>query len=97
MLKSNIKNQITFTNTHFTLTGFTINRICWLSTKILSTRIAVTASKGISTAIGLAAIPFIIRPIDHGVDSLMENTFRSWFVLEKALQEKKLIHHNRDD
>ena len=28
------------------------------------------------TVVGLAAIPFIIHPIDHSVDLLMDNTYR---------------------
>ena len=31
------------------------------------------------TFLGLAAIPFIIHPIDHSVDYLMDNTYRKWF------------------
>ena len=31
------------------------------------------------TGIGLFAIPFIIKPIDHSVDYLFENYLRKWF------------------
>jgi hypothetical protein len=30
------------------------------------------------TLIGLCAIPVIIKPIDHGVDALMDATIRPW-------------------
>ncbi|XP_067949473.1 mitochondrial fission process protein 1-like isoform X2 [Watersipora subatra] len=77
--------------------GFTINRICWLSNKLLRARLPLTTSKSLSTMLGLAAIPLIISPIDKGVDSLMENTFRSWFKHVEALDEKEIVHHNRKD
>lgn len=43
----------------------------------MSMRLPLSVSKGLSTVIGLAAIPFIIKPIDAGVDELMERTFRA--------------------
>ncbi|KAF6029648.1 MTFP1 [Bugula neritina] len=77
--------------------GFTINRICWMSTRLLSKRMSLNSSKGISTAIGLAAIPFIIRPIDTSVDMLMETTFRQIFSNGTHGASKRVVHHNRDD
>jgi fission process protein 1 len=32
----------------------------------------------IPTIVGLSSIPLIVHPIDHGVDQLMDNTFRKW-------------------
>lgn len=37
----------------------------------------VVAATWIPTGIGLGSIPFIVAPIDHFVDLLMENTFRT--------------------
>ena len=31
------------------------------------------------TLVGLAAIPFIIHPIDHSVDYVMDRTYRAYF------------------
>lgn len=31
------------------------------------------------TALGLGVIPWIVRPIDDAVDTLMDSTFRAWF------------------
>lgn len=44
----------------------------------------VIVTTWIPTGVGLGSIPFIVTPIDHFVDSLMDNTFRSvqwkeWF------------------
>lgn len=61
--------------------GFTINRICWGSSKLLKVtklRGAHPAVKFIPTVVGLASIPLIIHPIDHAIDSLMDNTYRKY-------------------
>jgi len=66
--------------------GFTINRLCWLSAMALrnSTRIRPLAQKGLVTAIGLAAIPFIVHPIDTGVEAAMDSTLRKLYKLRGA-------------
>ena len=60
--------------------GFTINRICYLSNIVLrhTTSLPPVTRKWTVTAIGLSAIPFIIHPIDRGVDFLLNNTLRQW-------------------
>lgn len=59
--------------------GFTINRICWLSKKVLSmNKVKGSLGKWAPTALGLLAIPFIIHPIDHGVDLVMDQTYRKY-------------------
>jgi fission process protein 1 len=35
------------------------------------------------TGVGLASIPFIIKPIDNAVDYLLDNTTRHWIVPEE--------------
>lgn len=75
--------------------GFTINRLCWLSVKVLSTTLPPAASRTVTTGIGLLAIPFIIKPIDRSVDLMMNNSYRVWFNNSEALSDQ--IHHNRDD
>lgn len=59
--------------------GFVINRITWGS-GILAKRsnLPGIASKWLPTCIGLAAIPFIIRPIDTAVDHAMDRTYRKY-------------------
>ncbi|KXJ81894.1 hypothetical protein RP20_CCG017110 [Aedes albopictus] len=57
--------------------GFTINRICWLSKKVLSmNKVKGPLGKWAPTALGLLAIPFIIHPIDHGVDLVV--VYENW-------------------
>jgi len=54
--------------------GFAINRICWLSSHVLSRSSFISAArqKWVTSAIGLGAIPLIIKPIDSLVDQMME-------------------------
>ncbi|XP_033211406.1 mitochondrial fission process protein 1 isoform X2 [Belonocnema kinseyi] len=59
--------------------GITINRIC--AGVIYLQRINIRSSlksRWISTAVGLASIPLIIRPIDLTVENAMDATFRKW-------------------
>ena len=58
--------------------GFTINRICWLSRLALKQAQILPAAfqKWSVVAIGLGSIPFIVRPIDRGVDLMMDSTLR---------------------
>ena len=57
--------------------GFTINRICWGVGKLTRNLPSPTRSV-IVTGSGLLAIPFIIKPIDRGVDVLMEDGVRPY-------------------
>lgn len=56
--------------------GFTINRLCAASAIALRSSANATLKKWGPTAIGLAAIPLIVKPIDHAVDWGMDNTLR---------------------
>ncbi|KAJ8984136.1 hypothetical protein NQ317_017786 [Molorchus minor] len=60
--------------------GFTINRVCAVSTFLLnkSEKIPKTPRKWIVTAIGLITIPFIIKPIDEFVDDVLDNSLRNF-------------------
>lgn len=60
--------------------GFTINRICWATYKVLkeTTKIHKNPRNYIVTAVGLTAIPFIIHPIDSLVDKILDNTIRKF-------------------
>jgi mitochondrial fission process protein 1 len=59
--------------------GFTINRICWSVQKGLKlAKVKHPLAKWVPTVFGLASIPFIIHPIDKGVDVLMDNTYRKY-------------------
>lgn len=61
--------------------GFTINRICWAIGKgIKAVKFKHKLGKWIPTIIGLSSIPFIIKPIDHGVDSLMDASYRKYLL-----------------
>ncbi|GFS58715.1 mitochondrial fission process protein 1 [Nephila pilipes] len=61
--------------------GFTINRLCAGSMYLLKkhSKLPSTTRKWTTVAVGLGSIPFIVKPIDHLVDVLMNNTFRKWF------------------
>lgn len=54
--------------------GFTINRIVWAAEKA----IARPGSK-LPTLFGLVSIPLIVKPIDHGVDALLDRTVRKLY------------------
>ncbi|XP_062340087.1 mitochondrial fission process protein 1 [Osmerus eperlanus] len=58
--------------------GFTINRVCAASHFLLgrATRWPLPVRKWTTTAIGLSTIPFIITPIDRGVDYVLDSSLR---------------------
>ncbi|KAI4816863.1 hypothetical protein KUCAC02_009164 [Chaenocephalus aceratus] len=58
--------------------GFTINRVCAASLHLLgkTTKLPLPVRKWTTTAIGLSTIPFIISPIDRGVDYLLDASIR---------------------
>lgn len=61
--------------------GFTINRICALSQRVLSRNIPkmpLTVRNWLTVALGLASIPVIVRPIDKAVTIMMDSTYRKW-------------------
>lgn len=59
--------------------GFIINRITYGSGRLIKmSKIKGIPRKWGATIIGLASIPLIIRPIDHGVDILMDKTYRKY-------------------
>ena len=43
----------------------------------------VAVAKWLPTATGLGSIPLIVRPIDHGVDHLLDNTARQFYKVER--------------
>ncbi|XP_053135151.1 mitochondrial fission process protein 1 isoform X2 [Hemicordylus capensis] len=65
--------------------GFTINRICTASLYLMGsrTRWPLSVRKWATTAVGLSAIPFIIKPIDRSVDFLMDSSFRKLYSTEE--------------
>uniref|UniRef100_A0A1B6HJC3 Mitochondrial fission process protein 1 n=1 Tax=Homalodisca liturata TaxID=320908 RepID=A0A1B6HJC3_9HEMI len=63
--------------------GFTINRLCWITRLCLSHHRLKPVSKVVSVAVGLTAIPFIIKPIDKAVDHCMDLTVRPWLFKTK--------------
>ena len=58
--------------------GFMINRLCALSAIALRSNANATLKAWGPTAVGLAAIPFIVKPIDHAVDWAMDSTLRRY-------------------
>ena len=69
--------------------GFTINRICWASGKLLqaATSLPTPARRWAVTAIGLGSIPFIIKPIDHSVDYMLDNSLRRIYGIQSISPE----------
>ncbi|NWT48260.1 MTFP1 protein, partial [Chroicocephalus maculipennis] len=61
--------------------GFTINRLCATSLALLGalTRWPPPLRRWATTALGLAAIPLIITPIDRSVDFLMDSSLRKLY------------------
>ncbi|XP_041575301.2 mitochondrial fission process protein 1 isoform X1 [Taeniopygia guttata] len=61
--------------------GFTINRLCAASLALLGslTRWPLPVRRWTTTALGLAAIPLIITPIDRTVDFLMDSSLRKLY------------------
>lgn len=61
--------------------GFTINRVVAMSSAITKKFAAENPllRRWAPTAIGLAIIPAIIHPIDHGVDWTLDRTSRPFF------------------
>lgn len=61
--------------------GFTINRICWATRRILLSIKALPApiqTWGVVAA-GLGSIPFIVKPIDNSTDWFMDATIRKLY------------------
>ncbi|KAJ6634223.1 hypothetical protein lerEdw1_014103 [Lerista edwardsae] len=65
--------------------GFTINRVCAGSLYLMGsmTRWPLSVRKWATTAVGLSAIPFIIKPIDRSVDFLMDSSLRRLYSTEE--------------
>ncbi|XP_061458914.1 mitochondrial fission process protein 1 [Rhineura floridana] len=65
--------------------GFTINRLCAASLYFMAsmTRWPLSVRKWATTAVGLSAIPFIIKPIDRSVDFLMDASLRKLYKTEE--------------
>ncbi|KAM3937529.1 mitochondrial fission process protein 1 [Leptodactylus fuscus] len=61
--------------------GFTINRICAASLYLMGrvTCWPLPVRKWATTAVGLSAIPFIIKPIDRSVDFLLDSSLRKLY------------------
>lgn len=72
--------------------GFTINRICKFSSILLhktDIKKVKKSSKILTTLIGLASIPLIIHPIDHGCHVVMDKTVRPLLGIEPHLNDNK--------
>lgn len=60
--------------------GFTINRVCAVSNYVIkkSEFLPKKSRRWAVTAVGLAAIPFIIKPIDKLVDYVLDESLRKF-------------------
>jgi fission process protein 1 len=82
-LKAGVDTLIWQTLASVLIPGQAIRLITLGTTKMFNSSFAcknfpASAIKYSPTICGLSAIPLIIEPIDHFVDSLMDNTFRKW-------------------
>jgi fission process protein 1 len=71
--------------------GFTINRLCKLSSILMSKSaipFLIKSNKFLTTAIGLCSIPLIIHPIDHICHLAMDRTVRPMLNIEPHLKDK---------
>ncbi|KAI6198355.1 Mitochondrial 18 kDa protein [Aphelenchoides fujianensis] len=67
------------------LPGITINRLCAASTAVLKRPNCLPAPVKLSTTLlGLAAIPFIVKPIDAAVEVGMDRTLRRCYDLKQV-------------
>ena len=62
--------------------GYFINRVVWAAGRISPPHLRAT----LPTALGLACIPFIVKPIDHGVDGFMNQCVRPLYNSEVRKQ-----------
>ena len=89
-----IPGKSIFLSTPFNwLKGLTIKAVTKVLTSAANSKVAEktlhTAVKRFGpTACGLAAIPFIIQPIDHAVDQFMDDVFRP-SILHKIVANSK--------
>lgn len=69
-----------FTQIQILITNFILScRICWLTGKAFKmSKIKGPVAKWTPTLIGLISIPFIIHPIDHAVDQVMDVSYRKY-------------------
>lgn len=59
--------------------GIVINRVTWFAgLACKNSKLPKVAKKWLPTCIGLAVIPFIIRPIDAAIDHGMDRTYRKY-------------------
>ncbi|KAJ8711245.1 hypothetical protein PYW07_008487 [Mythimna separata] len=58
--------------------GYVINRLCYFSTEILRkySKVPRKTRNWVAVGVGLASIPFIVRPIDNTTTWFMDNTYR---------------------
>lgn len=70
--------------------GFTINRVCHFTGKMLKkySKYVPQKQKYITTMVGLGCIPFIVKPIDHTVDLLMDVSVRKMYVNDPSAGAK---------
>ncbi|GAB1602101.1 Hypothetical predicted protein, partial [Argonauta hians] len=77
--------------------GFTINRLCAGTNYLLkkSSSLPVNVRRWSTTFVGLGCIPFIVKPIDHSVDYMMNSSVRKMYVAKP--EPSGVFHHERDD
>lgn len=64
--------------------GLVINRVVWASSlAVESATLGKSARRWVPVTLGLAAIPWIIEPIDHGVDLVLDKVLRPYLVHDK--------------
>lgn len=66
------------------LPGVTINMIVKLSrAAVRQVALPILVATWLPTVVGLGSIPFIVHPIDAGVDYALDSTLRQWWIPRK--------------
>ena len=58
--------------------GYVIHQVVKATSWAIKGRFAGPQAQFIPVIVGLSAIPFIVKPIDHSVDMLMDHTYRKF-------------------
>jgi fission process protein 1 len=59
--------------------GVTVHQTVKFTSKAVKNMANVHAKRIIPVAVGLGIIPFIVHPIDHFADFVMDKTVRKWY------------------
>jgi fission process protein 1 len=96
MIYSCLDTSIFHTFASMALPAFTIHSIVKYSLKFLKKTIGEKSrlTKFLPVALGLTSIPFIIHPLDHGTEWVMDKTIRSFYYIKVPYLKEEHEHHH---